>query len=132
MTRSELETAVCSLIMESGITTQIFKQDTRDPNYQGEYIEIIPLEFDEQRLIANSVVNVNVHVPDINGLKDSQCLDTLSDQIRPIFRQSKDASESYYTIYQRWEFSIVSTNDYAEGNNTHFRNFKINVTYLNL
>lgn len=132
MTRSELETAIYSLLKENGITTRVFKQDTRDPNYRGEYVEIIPLVFDEQRLIANSVVNVNVHVPDVNGLKNSKRLDMLSDQVRPIFRQSKDASESYYTIYQKWEFSIANTNDYAEGNNTHFRNFRINVTYLNL
>lgn len=132
MTRSELETAVYTLLKASGITTRIFRQDTRDPNYRGEYVEIIPLVFDEQRLIANSVVNVNVHVPDVNGLKNSKRLDMLSDQVRPIFRQSKDASESYYTIYQKWEFSIANTNDYAEGNNTHFRNFRINVTYLNL
>lgn len=132
MTRSELETAIYSLLKENGITTRVFKQDTRDPNYRGEYVEIIPLVFDEQRLIANSVVNVNVHVPDVNGIKNSKRIDTLSDQVRPIFRQEKDAFNQYYTIYNGAQFSIVSTVDYAENNATHFRNFRINVIYLNL
>lgn len=132
MTRSELETAIYSLLKENGITTRVFKQDTRDPNYKGEYIEIIPLVFDETSLLADSIVNVNIHIPDVNGIKNSKRIDTLSDQVRPIFRQEKDAFNQYYTIYKGAQFSIVSTVDYAENNATHFRNFRINVTYLNL
>lgn len=132
MIRSELETVVFSLLKDNGITTRLFMQDTRDPNYRGEYIEIIPLTFDESNFYASSIVNVNVHVPDVNGIKNAKRLDTLSEQVRKIFRQSKDAFESYYTIYRNGMFSIVSTLDYKEDNNTHFRNFRIKVTYLNL
>lgn len=35
MIRSELESTVYNLLKENGITTRIFKQDTRDPNYKG-------------------------------------------------------------------------------------------------
>lgn len=132
MIRSELETVVFSLLKDNGITTRLFMQDTRDPNYRGEYIEIIPLTFDESNFYASSIVNVNVHVPDVNGIKNAKRLDTLSERVRKIFRQSKDAFESYYTIYRNDMFSIVSTLDYKEDNNTHFRNFRIKVTYLNL
>lgn len=132
MIRSELETIVFSLLKDNGITTRIFKQDTRDPNYRGEYIEIIPLTFDESNFYASSIVNVNVHIPDVNGIKNTKRLDTISEQVRKIFRQSKDAFESYYTIYKNGTFSIMSTLDYKEDNGTHFRNFRINVTYLNL
>lgn len=132
MTRVELETNIYTLLKESGITTRIFKQDTRDPNYRGEYIEIIPLTFDESSLYASSIINVNVHVPDVNGIKNSKRIDILSEQVRTVFRQEKDATESYYTIYNNGMFSILSTLDYKDENETHFRNLRINVTYLNL
>ncbi|MBD9177614.1 MAG: hypothetical protein EGP82_00275 [Odoribacter splanchnicus] len=132
MTRVELETNTYTLLKGSGITTRIFKQDTRDPNYRGEYIEIIPLTFDESSFHASSIINVNVHVPDVNGIKNSKRIDILSEQVRTVFRQEKDATESYYTIYNNGMFSILSTLDYKDENETHFRNFRINVTYLNL
>lgn len=132
MIRSELETIVYSLLKDNGITTRLFKQDTRDPNYRGEYVEIIPLTFDESNFQASSIVNVNVHVPDVIGLKNTKRIDILSEQVRNVFRKNKDAFESYYTIYKNGTFSIMSTLDYKEDNGTHFRNFRIKVTYLNL
>ena len=132
MTRRELETNVFQLLKGRGFSTPVYKQDTRDPNYRGEYIEIIPLTFDESNFQASSIVNVNVHVPDVNGLKDTKRIDALSELVRQAFRLNKDAFESYYTIYKDGEFSIVSIQDYKEDNSTHFRNFRIKVTYLNL
>lgn len=131
MTQNELETATLGLLKENGITTPIFREDTRDPNYRGEYIEILPLDFNEQNFLSSSVVNVNVHIPDVNGIKNSKRLNTLSDQIRPIFRQNKDATEQYYTNYKEFQFLIATTKDYKEDNGTHFRNFRIKTTYLN-
>lgn len=130
MKKSELETTVYNLIKGSGF--RIFKEDTRDPNYRGEYIEILPLEFGEERLFNSSIVNVNIHIPDVQGIKNSGRLDKAYEEIRPIFRQEKDATGQYYTNYGGFQFSIVSSKDYKEENGTHFRNLRVKVTYLNL
>ena len=129
MKKSELETTVYNLLKESGF--RIFKEDTRDPNYRGEYIEILPLEFGEERLFNSSIVNVNIHIPDAQGIKNSGRLYTAYEVIRPIFRQEKEATGQYYTNYGGFQFSIVSSKDYKEDNGTHFRNLRVRVTYLN-
>ena len=60
MKKSELETVVYNLL--KGSDFRVFKEDTRDPNYRGEYIEILPLEFGEERLFNSSIVNVNIQI----------------------------------------------------------------------
>ena len=130
MKKSELETEVYNLLKNSNL--RVFKEDTRDPNYRGEYIEILPLEFGEERLFNSSIVNVNIHIPDVQGIKNSRRLDSAYNEIRPIFRRDKDATGQYYTNYSGFQFSIVSSKDYKEDNGTHVRNLRVKVTYLNL
>ena len=80
MKKSELETEVYNLLKNSNL--RVFKEDTRDPNYRGEYIEILPLEFGEERLFNSSIVNVNIHIPDVQGIKNSKRLDSAYNEIR--------------------------------------------------
>lgn len=130
MKKSELETAVYNLLKNSNF--RVFKEDTRDPNYRGEYIEILPLDFGEEDLFNSSIVNVNIHIPDVQGIKNSGRLDKAYQEVRPIFRKEKDATGQYYTIHDGFLFSIASSKDYKEDNGTHFRNLRVKVTYLNL
>ena len=132
MTLDELETDVFTLIKTSEIGVPAFMQDTRDPQYRGEYIEIIPLAFDESDFEGSAVINVNVHIPDKKGIKDTKRLNVIANKVREVFRKSKDAFEHYYTNTGKATLSIASSLDYKDDNETHFRNFRINVTYLNL
>lgn len=131
MKRSELDSTVFALLKEADLGVRIFSQDTRDPNYKGEYIEIIPLVFDEDSLFANSIVNVNVHIPDVSGIKNATRGNALSDLVSEVFRKSKDACSQYYTNFRNGQFSVESTHDLKEDNATHYRNFRIKVTYFN-
>ena len=66
MKRSDLEISLYKLLNGNTGGVPVFRQDTRDPDYVGDYVEIIPLVFDDENIMADSSVNVNVHVPELD------------------------------------------------------------------
>lgn len=129
MTREELENTMYALLKV--LPCRVFKQDVKDPKFQGEYVEIIPLVVDESSFDSDSVINVNVHVPDSMGVKNTTKISELSSLVRPLFRTEKDAEEHYYTFLNGVHLSIESAVDYKDDNGTHYRNFRIILNYLN-
>ena len=111
----------------------VFRKDTRDPDYIGDYIEIIPLDNDHESVIANGEINVNVHVPEQDkGIKNVDRIEEISDNVYQLFRQEKDVFSQYFTTFGKFTFSVIDHKDFKDDNKTYYRNFKIKVTYLNL
>lgn len=133
MKRSDLEISLYKLLNGRTGGVPVFRQDTRDPDYLGDYVEIIPLVFDDENILADSMINVNVHVPELDkGIKNIDRLDEISENVYQVFRQDKDVFSQYSTTFGQFTFSIVDYVDLKDDNKTFCRNFKIKVTYLNL
>lgn len=133
MKRSDLEISLYKLLNGNTGGVPVFRQDTRDPDYVGDYVEIIPLVFDDENIMADSSVNVNVHVPELDkGIKNIDRLDEISANVYQVFRQDKDVFSQHSTTFGQFTFSIVDYVDLKDDNKTFCRNFKIKVTYLNL
>lgn len=133
MKRSDLEISLYKLLNGRTGGVPVFRQDTRDPDYLGDYVEIIPLVFDDENILADSMINVNVHVPELDkGIKNIDRLDEISENVYQVFRQDKDVFSQYSATFGQFTFSIVDYVDLKDDNKTFCRNFKIKVTYLNL